>query len=219
MYGSINYGANQYGQELETKNKEIELYRPDLLAYLPPVLRKIKEFKIWDDVVGYELALLNWKREDLIKQCFIDTATWGLSLWEDEYGIEADLSKSYEERREILKAKKRGHGTVTKKLIKETAEAFSGGEVEIIEHPESYSFVVKFIGVYGIPKNMGDFKDMLETIKPAHLGYTFEFILTTHGMLKNNLKVIHSDPKIEGITHKQMKEYRINEINENEVIK
>ncbi|AJA42680.1 portal protein (endogenous virus) [Clostridium phage phiCT9441A] len=184
MYGSINYGANQYGQELETKNKEIELYRPDLLAYLPPDLRKIKEFKVWDDVVGYELALLNWKREDLIKQCFIGTATWGLGLWEDEYGIETDLNKSYEERREILKAKKRGHGTVTKKLIKETAEAFSGGEVEIIEHPESYSFVVQFIGIKGIPRNMGDFKEMLETIKPAHLAYEFKYTLTVWNFLK-----------------------------------
>lgn len=184
MYGSIKYGIIQYGQGF-VNNAEIELYRPNLLEYLPPILREIKEFKAWDDVVGYELALLNWELEDLSKQCFIDTATWGLSLWEEEYGIETDLNKNYEERREIIKAKKRGQGTATKKLIKETAEAFSGGEVEVIEHPESYSFTVQFIGIKGIPKNLAGFKDMLETIKPAHLAYDFKYTYTVWNFLKD----------------------------------
>lgn len=177
MYGAIKYGTSQYASNF-TVPEEIELYRPDLLAYLPPVLRDVSEFKAWNDVVGYELALSNWYIRDVLKQCFINTATWGLSLWEEEYGISIDLNKSYEERREILKAKKRGHGTVTKKLIKETAEAFSGGEVEIIDHPESFYFTVRFIGVKGIPRNMAAFKEMLDTIKPAHLGYEFQYTYT-----------------------------------------
>ncbi|MEW9093932.1 MAG: YmfQ family protein [Clostridiaceae bacterium] len=177
MYGSIKYGTTKYGEKASS-TEEINLYRPDLLAYLPPILREIREFIVIDDVVGYELGLLNWNIQDLLKQCFIDTSTWGLTLWEKEYGINTDISKSYEERREILKAKKRGHGTVTKKMIKETAEAFSGGEVEIIEHPESYSFTVQFIGIKGIPKNLAGFKDMLDTIKPAHLSYDFKYTYT-----------------------------------------
>lgn len=185
MYGSIKYGTNIYGQESAAED-EIELYRPNLLAYLPPILREAREFKLWNDIVGYELALLSWQMQDLVKQCFIDTATWGLEIWEETYGIETDLSKSFEERREFIKAKKRGQGTVTKKLIKETAEAFSGGEVEIIEHPESYSFTVQFIGVKGIPKNMAAFKDMLDTIKPAHLGYDFKYSYTVWDFLRQN---------------------------------
>ncbi|MBU5486459.1 YmfQ family protein [Clostridium sp. MSJ-11] len=185
MYGSTKYGATKYGEE-SSSTEEINLYRPDLLAYLPPILREIREFIVIDDVVGYELGLLNWNIQDLLKQCFIDTATWGLTLWEKEYGINTDINKSYEERREILKAKKRGHGTVTKKMIKETAEAFSGGEVEIIEHPESYSFTVQFIGIKGIPKNLAGFKDMLDTIKPAHLSYDFKYTYTVWDHLNEN---------------------------------
>lgn len=183
MYGSIKYGTNIYGQELSDTD-EIELYRPNLLNYLPPVLQEIKEFKVWNDIVGYELALLNWESNDVLKQCFIDTATWGLTLWEEEYGVKTDLSKSYEDRRKFIKAKKRGHGTVTKKLIEETAEAFSCGEVEIIEHPRIYSFTVQFIGVKGIPRNLAGFKDMLDAIKPAHLSYDFKYTYTIWGFLK-----------------------------------
>ena len=187
LYGTIKYGTSQYGNNFTVSDEEIELYRPDLLAYLPPILREIKEFKVWNDVVGYELALLKWQMKDVLKQCFIDTATWGLSLWEKEFGTDTDISKSYEERREILKAKKRGHGTVTKKLIKETAEAFSGGECEIVEHPESYSFTVQFIGIKGIPKNLASFKDMLDTIKPAHLAYDFKYTYTVWDFIEGNL--------------------------------
>ena len=63
-------------------------------------------------------------------------------------------------------------------MIKETAEAFSGGEVDVIEYPEESKFIVKFIGVKGIPRNMQGFIDMLETIKPAHLGYEFKYTFT-----------------------------------------
>lgn len=184
MYGYIKYGGNQYGEKPSSVGEEINLYRPNLLAYLPPVLREIREFKTIDDIAGYELGLLKLTIQDILNQCFIDTATWGLLLWENEYGIETDLNKSYEERREILKAKKRGHGTVNKKMIKETAEAFSGGEVQILEHPESYSFTVKFIGIKGIPRNLAAFKDMLDSIKPAHLSYDFKYTYTLWAHLK-----------------------------------
>ncbi|WP_125154296.1 YmfQ family protein [Clostridium rectalis] len=177
MYGSIKYGREKYGKKLLTK-KEVELYRPDLLTYLPQFLRDTKEFKVLDKVLGDELALLSLQIEDLVKQCFIDTATWGLTLWEKEYAVKTDINKSYEERREVLKAKKRGHGTVTRNLIKETAEAFSGGQVEVIEEFKSYCFIVKFIGVKGIPKNLAAFKDMIDTIKPAHLAYDFKYTYT-----------------------------------------
>ena len=192
MYGYIKYGSNIYGEKPSSTDEEINSYIPDLLSYLPPILREVKEFKTIDDVAGYEIGLLKFTIKDILNQCFIDTATWGLALWEKEYGIETDLNKSHEERREILKAKKRGHGTVTKKMIKETAEAFSGGEVQIIEHPESYSFTVKFIGINGIPRNLAAFKDMLDNIKPAHLSYDFKFTYTVWNILKENQLIWNS---------------------------
>ena len=111
--------------------------------------------------------------EDLINQCFVDTATWGLDRWEQFVGIETDKSKPIEERRERIKAKLRGSGTVTKQLIKDVAEAFAG-EVDIIEDFQNGQFTIKFIGTRGIPKNMNDFMDSIYKIKPAHLGVLYE---------------------------------------------
>jgi hypothetical protein len=80
-------------------------------------------------------------------------------------------------------AKKRGNGVTTKKMLKNAAEAFSGGEVEIIENFEDYSFIVKFVGIKGIPKNLTLFKNMIEEIKPAHLNYELAFTYTVWSMV------------------------------------
>lgn len=109
----------------------------------------------------------------------------GLIYWEERYGIETNLDLSYEQRREIVKAKKKGQGTTTKQMIKNVAEAFSGGEVDVIENTAPYTFTIQFIGVKGIPRNMQAFINMLEDIKPAHLGYVFKYTYTSWDYLDN----------------------------------
>lgn len=183
MYGTEQYGTTQYSQEQPVADEEIKPYKPDLLYRLPPHLKDTLEFKTWDDVSSYELGLSAWQEEDILNQCFVDTATWGLTFWEKVLDITTDLNKSYEERREIIKAKLRGSGTTTTQMIKNTAESFSGGECNVIQHPENYSFTVQFVGIKGIPRNMQAFKDMLEEIKPAHLNYDFKYTYTVWGFL------------------------------------
>mgnify|MGYP001009127868 FL=1 len=89
------------------------------------------------------------------------------------------MSKSNEFRRERIRAKIRGIGTVTKQMIEVVAKSYSNGEVEVIENPADYSFKIKFVGVRGIPANMADLTLTIEEIKPAHLAYTFEFTYIT----------------------------------------
>src|SRR5690606_11212253 len=103
------------------------------------------------------------------------TATWGLAFWEQELGLKTNISKTLEERREIILARLQGIGTVTKDVIKRIAEAFSGGEVEVIEYPAEHRFVVKFVGTIGIPKNIASFIEIIEDLKPAHLVYSLEY--------------------------------------------
>ena len=64
--------------------------------------------------------------------------------FEEKLGLQTDKSKSYEERRERIKAKKRGNGTTTIKMIKDTALAFDCGEIDITEVYNDYIFKIKF---------------------------------------------------------------------------
>jgi uncharacterized protein YmfQ (DUF2313 family) len=183
-YGSSKYGEYAYGEERIT-NIDVDLLAPDLMKYLPWYYQNSKTMIEIQNSISKELGLLYHHIEDLEKQFFIDTATWGLAIYEKELGLKTNLNLSFEERREIIKAKLRGYGSVTKEMIKNTAEAFSGGEVDVVEYPSEYRFTVKFIGIKGIPRNMQGFIDMLETIKPAHLAYEFKYTYTVWNHLKN----------------------------------
>lgn len=192
-YGQTQYGVIQYA-ETTPNSDEIKKYFVDLTKYVPPFIYNNSVIKAIYDAQGAELGSLYYCIDDLLKQCFIDTATWGLVYWEEEFGIETNLNQSYEQRREIVKAKKRGQGIVNKAMLKNVAEAFSGGEVNIIEHNEGYYFTVQFVGVKGIPRNMQAFKNMLEDIKPAHLGYTFLYTYTNWDYLDSkNLSYDNAD--------------------------
>lgn len=178
MYGKNQYGLVQYAQEKSSDEEQKEYY-VDLARYAPPFLSEIRELKAIYEAEGYAAGLLEHELSDLLDQCFISTSTWGLTRWEQVYGLATNMALSYEQRREILMAKLRGQGTTTAQMIKETAETFSGGEIEVIEDNPNYHFTVRFIGIKGIPRNMNAFISMLEDIKPAHLSYSFEYRYTT----------------------------------------
>lgn len=120
-------------------------------------------------------------------QASADLATYSLVEWEELLAIESDPLADNERRREIIKSKLRSRGQTTKEMIKVAAEAFSDGEVAIIEFPKEYRFIINFVGVKGIPKNMDKFIEMLEQIKPAHLAYIFEYTYTVWNDIKNKV--------------------------------
>jgi hypothetical protein len=186
MYSKKTYGVSSYLdiEKVKEEQDKIEIKREaDLLEYLPSFYHNSDIIKTFMESNSIEVDTLKAYIEDLIKNLYIKTATWGLDLFEEELGLATDKSISYEERRERILAKKRGNGTTTKAMIKNTAEAFSGGEVEVIENFNDYSFVVKFVGVKGIPKNLTLFKNMIEEIKPAHLNYELAFTYTVWSMV------------------------------------
>lgn len=192
MYSKKIYGVSSY-LDIPSKHEEddkVEIKREtDLLECLPSFYHNSDIIKAFMESNSVEVDTLKAYMDDLIKNLYVKTATWGLDLFEEELGLTTDKSISYEERRERILAKKRGNGTTTKAMIKNTAEAFSGGEVEVIENFNDYSFVVKFVGVKGIPKNLALFKKMIEEIKPAHLNYELAFTYTVWSMVmaKSNI--------------------------------
>jgi len=132
-----------------------------------------------------ELDRFDKRLDDVLKQFFIDTADFTLERWEKELGLEVNNNLNIDYRRSRIKSKLRGQGTITVSLIKNVAESFSNGEVDVIENNAAYEFAVKFVGIKGIPPNMEDLKRAIEEIKPAHLGYKFEYTFTVWKEVKN----------------------------------
>lgn len=182
MYGQNKYGAISYGSGNVSGSQE-EIYI-DLLPLVPPFIAELTEMYELYTAQGYEVGQLRHAMEDVICQCFIMTATWGLERWEQVFGIAANPSLPDEQRREVLVAKMRGQGTTTVQMVKDVAAAFSGGDVDVVEDNRHHLFTVRFTSTRGIPQNMQGFIAMLEEIKPAHLAYKFEYWLTVWDELK-----------------------------------
>lgn len=157
----------------------------NLIDLLPSFYHESDFVKAFMSSQTIEADLLKASVEDLVANLYVKTATWGLAYFEEELGLYTDISKPYEERRERIMAKKRGNGTTTVKMLKDTALAFDCGEVDVQERFNEYKFILKFVSQKGRPKNLEDFKNMVDEIKPCHLAYEFEFIYNTHNDLKN----------------------------------
>lgn len=184
MYGQNQYGVRMFADNT-TKAEERRQYQEDLTKYAPEFMMDILEMHEIYLSEGIQTGNLCHALENMIDQLFITSAEWGLERWEKVFHIRTNMELGYEQRREILQAHLRGMGTTTKEMIKETAMAFSGGEVEVTEDAKNSRFIICFIGVKGTPPNMQSFINMLEEIKPAHLAYRFEYRYTVWQEVEN----------------------------------
>lgn len=150
-----------------------------LVDMLPLFYKNSNEVADLQNALDIESEKAFSAKEDLIHQLNVETATWGLDIWEKAYGIETDISKPYDFRRSRIESKMRSKGVTTVAMIQNVAQSFSNGSVDVIEHPAEYRFEIKFIGTLGIPPNMDDLTAAIEEIKPAHLAYAYIYTYIT----------------------------------------
>lgn len=156
-----------------------------LMNYMPKYYKTSRVIDNINEANATELTTFKASLQDVLDQFFIETADYTLARWEQELGLEVNENYNTEYRRTRVKARMRGQGTVTVKLIKNVSESFSNGEVDVIEDNANSKFVVKFVGTMGIPPNIVDLQAAIEDIKPAHLDYTFEYTYMTFDQFDN----------------------------------
>lgn len=152
-----------------------------LIDKLPSFVRN----RIVEEIQGaydIELNILKEDIDDTFDQLFVDTATWGLDMWEDILCIEKkDLG--FEARRNNIKAKMRSRGTSTIEVIKNICEAYTKSEADIKVYSDEFTFVLSFIANNCDYKTLLDCSDMIEKVKPAHLVHYLEPIILDKSMV------------------------------------
>ncbi|MEW8957777.1 MAG: YmfQ family protein [Moorella sp. (in: firmicutes)] len=177
-------------------------------SYLPTYERKSQVIGSILGAVGPEVDQIYTSIDDILKQFYVETATeTGLDLWEKMLGLSSYAGKPLDQRRSRIISKLRGMGTVTVHLIKNVAESYVYGTVEVTENPAAYSFTVKFVDPRGIPPNLDDLRAAIEDIKPAHLAVQYEFTYTVWGEL-NTWGKTWGDLNTLGLTWEQLKTWR-----------
>lgn len=146
-----------------------------LAELIPERLRKIPELMAVIRAEEPEAQAAYDATVDFLAQLNVDTATWGLDLWEFEYGIQTDASKSLDARRTALKAKMRGAATTTAEQIRRIVNAYTGNDsCKVTEYPREY-----LVGVsYTLDRDRQDrveaCRTSLREALPAHLGLVQE---------------------------------------------
>ncbi len=81
-------------------------------------------------------------------------------------------------------SKLRGQGIITIDRIKDIAEAYSNGEVEVSKKPSEYTLIITFTGTKGIPPNISDLESILNSLKAADWIIKYKFTYTTFAEMK-----------------------------------
>ena len=184
-YGVEGYGRLRYGDPSEGGGTPAG-GALDLLAMLPEHWRGAGEVQALQYAAGRQARKVRDAVQDLLDQLDLEKATWGLELWERAYGLEGSTAKSLAFRRERVKAKMRGTGPTTVQRVVNVASAFAGGEAVVVEYPDEFRFVVRFVGVKGVPANLKDLTASIGEIIPAHLVFTYEYTYNCWDFLAGN---------------------------------
>lgn len=127
------------------------------------------------DQQAAELDKLYQTLDEVLKQYFVQTATWGLDLWEMELGLPVRYQLPDNERRGFILSRIRGIGTATRSTVEQVAESFGNGSMDIIEDFQAYRIIVRFAEKTGIPSNIQDLQTALREVVPAHLDIQYEY--------------------------------------------
>ncbi|MDU4698383.1 MAG: YmfQ family protein [Paenibacillus sp.] len=151
----------------------------EMFSYLPGYYETSRVMQADMNTKGAEMDQLFAALDETFQQFFVRTATWGLDRWESELGIATDSTKPLDQRRAVVESKLRGSGKFSGRLVKNVAEAYDRGRVEVSFQPGEWGFTVHFVDTIGAPPNLNDLKAIIEDIKPAHLAVIYRLSYLT----------------------------------------
>ena len=96
----------------------------------------------------------------------------GLVFWERLFSM-SNPGLSPQSRRELLKMRCRGIGTLTTEFIRNLVESFENGEAKVTDHPRDSTVEVRFISTIGTPPNIEAIRDALDDYLHAYYDVMF----------------------------------------------
>lgn len=149
-------------------------YLVDLLSYMPEHLTKDRETATLLLVESKEHNLQEEWLQEIFKQFFVETATWGLAKYEHDYGLVANPGDTYQQRRNRIYLKLQSKQTSTKEFMARLAARYFSEDAIIIPKEDNPNDSFWIINKGGTLLYAEDFFEAIDTYIPAHLGFTFQ---------------------------------------------
>ena len=165
----------------------------DISRYLPAFLQKDGNFKAITDVSSMEHERIRAELQDIFAQFFVDTATWGLSMYERVFDLTPAADEIYEYRRNQILQKMRGTGMSTVAVMTKIVNTYGSGY--IVENNAKYNFSIYCSAETAALAKM---KKQIEIYKPAHLGYTVYLGYSWNGAIQFDGKYTYNTTVEEG---------------------
>lgn len=143
-----------------------------ILKYLPYFLSKDYKFKTTNNACDVEHENIKQYIKDCFNQLFVESATWGLDLWEQFLGLPIDKNNDYKTRRAKILSRMNNRQTVTLEFVNYLINLFVADKTGYaVDYPEKYLLEIM------LPDNrVTDFKaleDILGIYIPAHIGWKY----------------------------------------------
>lgn len=142
-----------------------------LLDNLNRIMRNDEYIQAICKATGLEMDEIKAIIQEIYKNLFFDTMTWGIEFLAKELDITFRKSITREEKISIIKARLRSQGKVDAMLLQSICDSWHRGSVAV-------SFVdghiqLEFIDIGGIPTDLPSLKHEIEKAKPAHLAISY----------------------------------------------
>ena len=145
-----------------------------MLKTVSPIYDKSYVAKWIFQVMGLEIDEAWQFIEELRLQAFPETATWGITYWEQRYNIPPDESLSLEERRQRVIIKRGKRSPMNPARIERIVRDVTGREDMVTEQNGEYTFYISILP----GESTVDYQELIDTIKsvkPSHLAFKVLF--------------------------------------------
>lgn len=161
----------------------IQNRRERMLHYLPELLSNLREYKVIVDAEHPELEEVGNHIADILDQQFIETATWGLDIWERISNLPKESSLTLEQRRIRILNHFSSVNTPTLMSVKNLVDSYLTNKTSVVEDGESDYEIIITLLLENI--NLSMLSRDLQSILPAHLKAVIKGYLE-----KTDLKII-----------------------------
>lgn len=144
--------------------------KPKIMELLPKLFRDSDIYISLFSEIEKEIDRLGIDIEDIRLQLNIETATWGLSIYEKKLGLPIAPDLDYETRWSIVRAKNLMISPGSKNELLSVIRSFVE-DAEIVEHFSEYKFDVILSTKNAIGDKLVHIASVVEMARPAHLDY------------------------------------------------
>lgn len=156
-----------------------------MLSRVSPIYSRSYVGKWLYQVMGLEMEDARQRFEELRRQAFPETATWGLTYWEQRYGITPNPMDDVETRRQAVLYRQSARAPMNPARIEEIIRGMTGMSVTVTENVDDYTFGVRIENTGNKEVDIPAVTGRLQKIKPSH--QWFQLDIGHSVIFENNL--------------------------------